>query len=1415
MGIETFRSAGPSSPTRNGVSAGTWDSAPTRHSGRTRNASVPPPKARTPDSFQVTTQLMEDAIPWGGLPVRSGRNQKALFANPFKEDAEEALLIGDGGLLYYLHREENPALDRRGTTGWAVDLVQPVQRAAELVVAVLPNGSVWAVCLPWSRSTGWIFLRLEEAGEAGDEVVCEWKVQQNPVSPSLPPLSDCGLQLGYAPGAGPTVMGVVGTQGAYTAIFLSADLPQVGSGQKDEKWTCRTRSFAAPDLAGRAVVVAGGGYLPEFSTPPDSPHHTIYLWDSSANLLDRVDFGASGTSLKRMPTPGAFTFCGTWNVPALPHSDQQSDIGYVVLTPAGELQFRYVQGKDKNYNVLASTVTTPFAEASVWQDADGLMHVFGADRPPPSPDYVRTLYVLHQTGWEIPPTSVVSCGPTWATAVTEEGPETTVIVGVRSGIYSYALDPYPDYKPTALTEGSDTGLAEAYGLFTQDVTTDRWATEYIRVFPPLSDKDLVRVNRYCADVTLLNNVGAPMPEYPVIITADTLTEINVDTQSFQVGPGKSVSLPTNHFGRLCIGVNADDLNPPVVHVNCDGLEAGALIDFSSPVGNYLAGTSPLPSQTGPLSVEVLDHAQTTDTAGLTHDLMNDVWRQYSADAKAVFVDNIHNMYALAQGLTPKVTLDGYDEPQEVAGYVFQTWDTSRPAFQIFHTEEELAAYRAYRDGHPEYGGLWEQFADFAWDVWEGIKTGAARVKEFFVNTGEKFVEIAIKVGNYLISLGERVVETFEEAAQAVAAGFQMVADTVVRVVEWLKTLFSLSDVWDTKVALEKGLSNSIDMFESTLDHLPELASGWFAAQRETVDTVIDMLEQQYPDTRLGDFTNKAPAAQAPTGIGLNRQELSTPQANWFLNRIVALVGDLPITHEPSPFMERLADPLDDFFSSIVPSAAFGKFIEAFRNTAGELYELFTSLTPGSASGYEYVRLLELIREMLDDLLNALDAMVDSLLKFAKDAIAGSIKTLLKQPIPGGLGLVDDLYQWVWKQARPNETPQTVTLGGLIALIAAFPVTTVYKLANGVGDAPFPGGEFPDFPSPPWGPDSGAAVEWTSEDALYTQCTMLAHTVLAPFASVVSDLAVPWSAGVGKGQAWPWLGNILNGVTGVLGIIQSAPPVGGAPWDLASTSPWAVGIFRWAFDMVLAGGGPHWDKVDRSTLLKNVGFGWDKAGNALKKSDSIWIGAGVHLALGTIVCGLNSHNARNGRVSTNPTRWGLGVAGVSCGFIPDVLGFVRAFLQEAGPVSIWTAIGILAISGINGLVTLGGVLCARVPPYIERDHRPGFPVQTPDTAKVGEEYKWTITSTVATEPINERPASSPQRYTITFDPKDTSPFTADPVSGLISCAKVPPNPPPHVRVDVRGEDGYGPPLSASTYFLIGIQSADQEPPPDDS
>ncbi|MGW1614052.1 hypothetical protein ACWCQZ_32355 [Streptomyces sp. NPDC002285] len=88
--------------------------------------------------------------------------------------------------------------------------------------------------------------------------------------------------------------------------------------------------------------------------------------------------------------------------------------------------------------------------------------------------------------------------------------------------------------------------------------------------------------------------------------------------------------------------------------------------------------------------------------------------------------------------------------------------------------------------------------------------------------------------------------------------------------------------------------------------------------------------------------------------------------------------------------------------------------------------------------------------------------------------------------------------------------------------------------------------------------------------------------------------------------------------------------------------------------------------------------------------------------------------------------------------------------------------------------------------------------------------WTVTSTVATEPINERPASSPQRFTFSPVPpaRDIYPFTADPVSGKISCSMIPENAPQRVKIPVTGEDGYGPLQSVTADFEILIQG---EPP----
>ena len=79
------------------------------------------------------------------------------------------------------------------------------------------------------------------------------------------------------------------------------------------------------------------------------------------------------------------------------------------------------------------------------------------------------------------------------------------------------------------------------------------------------------------------------------------------------------------------------------------------------------------------------------------------------------------------------------------------------------------------------------------DVWEGIKTGATQIAEIFVDA---VVKLAIWVGDARLPRGIHRGDG-EQAARAVEAVFQAIADAVQRAIDWLKSLFALKDIWDT------------------------------------------------------------------------------------------------------------------------------------------------------------------------------------------------------------------------------------------------------------------------------------------------------------------------------------------------------------------------------------------------------------------------------------------------------------------------------------------------------------------------------------------------------------------------------------------------------------------------------------------
>jgi hypothetical protein len=125
----------------------------TQPSSSPTTPSVPTTDVTAPASTSVSTTLMEDAVPASVLSVDIGKkNQVALFANPYKEGQEEALLIDESGKLTYLQRTSTSA------TGWAQTPVPnippaPAKTVTEVVAIIYtPLQEVWAACVDSERA---------------------------------------------------------------------------------------------------------------------------------------------------------------------------------------------------------------------------------------------------------------------------------------------------------------------------------------------------------------------------------------------------------------------------------------------------------------------------------------------------------------------------------------------------------------------------------------------------------------------------------------------------------------------------------------------------------------------------------------------------------------------------------------------------------------------------------------------------------------------------------------------------------------------------------------------------------------------------------------------------------------------------------------------------------------------------------------------------------------------------------------------------------------------------------------------------------------------------------------------------------------------------------------------------------------
>lgn len=832
-------------------------------------------------------------------------------------------------------------------------------------------------------------------------------------------------------------------------------------------------------------------------------------------------------------------------------------------------------------------------------DAQSLMHLYLVDSK-------NNVSVLHQTGWKGQPLV-----PEFA-AATLDSNVVPVAIPFASGIVDVAVDPYPNDHPVLAAysaEGGSDQKQKPLRFIGQDRDTLAWWNEAVQ----LADTHLYQVSRWQTRVTLLDREGQPVPLYYLSLHADTTTTVHVGRESYVLDPRRrtQVEVPTDLRGQLVFSLPALGLTAPAITVSAEGLPASAEIRPDATVQSYLAGTGRLPFKE-PFDGPTLQNAM-LDGRPL---VPPSVWTKTRTPANAV--EGMRSIIALADPNLPT---------PKIAGFVLQAYAPDRPFFQPLATIAELEAARAELRALPEFGGWWDDVGDFASDVWEGVKNGAAVVAGAVVNVAEKAVDLAIMIGGKVFALAQLAIETLTDAFNAVTAFFNMLLVKAKDAIDWLRRALAFEDIWNTHKAIDQALHRMTPLLTGYVDRVRNLVDDSFFAQLPAkIDAAFTSLGGRFDNIVIGELNTKhgEPSFLTRTGQALLyaseiADTIIDPVAMWVWDRLLGSWAEPLAKALPSivlPSLQPLQEPAQRFVTAL--EGVLGEFESVF----GDLYQWMTTATSRQdvdrGESFEsalFNELLSVLRRISLAGVNLLRAIFDALFDLLK-AVAELFEKFFDSEI--NLGIISTAWQWFQEQAGVSAAAQSpLTVGGLFSLAVAAPATILYKLIYGVDAQPFPNGVLP----------SGAAVAAASDNQAGDACVLagMAAAILNAFVQVGCDGYAVATTIVPPGEEKvPILQDIeillgvasvaLAGATSALSwpsksAVPGSEPDFNTPGGIATFVNWLVGWCQPALDFVFLG------------ISGSIDTERPKAGRIMQFVDPIGVVLDASLGVATLVTGL--------------------------------------------------------------------------------------------------------------------------------------------------------------------------------------------------
>lgn len=691
---------------------------------------------------------------------------------------------------------------------------------------------------------------------------------------------------------------------------------------------------------------------------------------------------------------------------------------------------------------------------------DGLLHVYGVNGQ-------GLLSVSHQTGWS-------DDGPTFASAIPLDRGVGRVVTN-RSAQSATAL----------LAVGTDASLR----MHAQDPDTRRWHARRAQT----SATTAYQVPRYRTEITVLDFNNAPVPGVELSITAETAVALWAGGSSSPVDSTTPATYRTDSLGRLTVATLASGLHTPELTVSGGHLTTSVTAAPAGGVHDYLAGKRPL-NQLGTFGPAVLQAARKPNG-----DLLCPALSQAKPPVTATAAASaITNSIRVGQAKTGAEALAA----GAPAAFAVNLRDPSRPAYLEFASAEEATTHFEGLREQGLLGDPWDDFVHFAQDVWNGIKNAAITIGDFVVDTVKQVADFTVYIGEEIKHLTQVAIGGLEQAASIVQGVFHALEAAIADVIEWLKATFQWADIWETKTALQSALGRIPTYLQGVIENqASQFVDKFFDNLKSQVHTQFTAMKGKFPaGTSLSDMVTQVgppatlgrtppvepPGATRPVSLrDLSARPLfatadgvavtpgsfhSSGQHNWLLDKIQSYLLGVP--------------ELPDLDVDTVFNTLHGKAQEI----ESEITEAFASFRRAFIVGIQDPKdfptlgvrdLLDGCEEFIDAVLDAMDAIVQALLALA-DAVLEGLGTLLNAPLQ--IPLVTPLINEIYKLVFPGRPPlPSVSIADVFCLVAAIPLTLVYKLTKGWDAQLFPGGNYPAFPAAAFLSDAVGDRAWEAPD----------------------------------------------------------------------------------------------------------------------------------------------------------------------------------------------------------------------------------------------------------------------------------------------------------------------------------------------